>query len=241
MGVLDFSRSFVTFFTKPHQGGNIARIQVDATCTISWPDGHAKTYYLIAPCRSEHMYLDGQLFQMPNYEFSGIFTEEEAVILRTHWTSDREQPEVVKVRDRFDRVEVRTRTMQAESLADTSAVVDATLDNRRLVVRTNLTYARLGIVAQLEYPVKTMNVTEDPDQWQIDTGPLILPRVDAEGDDPISWFDVAHVVSCDFEKAEFVLRRPQELGERDGKPLFVTDYSQLVFAPGQHQFWAETD
>lgn len=241
MGVLDFNRSFVTFFTKPGQGSNIARIQIDATCTISWPDGRAETFYLIAPCRSEHMYLEGQLFQMPNYEFSGIFTEQEVLFLRTHWTSDREQPEYALVPDRFDRVEIRTRTMDADELVENPEIVDATLANRRLVVRTTINYARPGIVAQLEYPVKTMNVTKDPDQWQIDTGPLILPRVDPQGDRAIEWFDVAHIVSCDFEKAEFVLRKPHVVGELNGGPVSVTDYSQLVFAPAQHRFWAEAD
>lgn len=241
MEVLDFSRSFVTFFTRPEQGGNIARIQVDATCTISTPGKGSEVFYLIAPCRGERMYQAGQLFQMPNYEFCGIFTEREVVILRTHWTSEREQPEYARVSDRFDRVEIRPRTMPAAQIGDRGDIVTATLRNRRLVVRTTLEDAESGSSAILEYPVKTMNVTPHHAQWQIDTGPLIVPRFDSVAERAIESFDMAHVVSCNFEKAEFILRLPQIVGEQGREPVRVTDYSQLLFADAAHRFYAEVD
>ncbi|HKG24068.1 MAG TPA: hypothetical protein VKB09_00385, partial [Thermomicrobiales bacterium] len=59
MNVIDFANSYMTFFTKPHQGENIARIQIDAAATVTDDrTGEATTFYLIAPCRSEYMYLD---------------------------------------------------------------------------------------------------------------------------------------------------------------------------------------
>ena len=65
MHLIDFANSYMTWF--PHDGGNIARIQLDAACTISDAGtGTSETFYLIAPCRAERMYLDTPLFQLPN-------------------------------------------------------------------------------------------------------------------------------------------------------------------------------
>src|SRR4051794_25279467 len=73
------------------RAGNVARIQLAAACPV--PDaatGASEPFYLIVPCRSERMYADGALYQMPNYEFGGIWSEGGLLILRTHWTSARD-------------------------------------------------------------------------------------------------------------------------------------------------------
>jgi hypothetical protein len=232
--VPDFSRSFVTFFASATQGNNIARIQIDATCTIT-RDGHlAETYCLIAPCRSEMMYRDGPLFQMPNYEFCGIFTQHEVALIRTHWTSEHEQREYARVSDRFDRVDIHISDLAAEQIESPASIVDATLANRRIVTRTTIDLDD-GAVATLDYPVKTMNVTRDPLRWQIDTGPVIVPGPATGAGHDIGRFDIAYVASCDPGKAEWILRRPHPVGPG----IAVTDYSEIVIGQARHAFWAE--
>jgi hypothetical protein len=228
---LDFSRSFVTFFTTPAQGGNIARIQIDATCRVDgWgPDGATGEFHLIAPCRSEQMYLEGQLFQMPNYEFCGIFAVDELVLLRTHWTSDRESPEYAKPEERFERIAIDLTKGEFEAVDSDAEVVQATLANRRLVARTELTDETTGARAIIDYPVKTMNVRRDPMSFQVDTGPILVPRWDAASIAAPLRFDVAHAVYWKRDRAEFVLRRPHTVGEGSAGPVQVTDYSELRF------------
>jgi len=238
---LDYSRSFVTFFTTPEQGGNIARIQIDATCRVdSWgPNGQIGEFHLIAPCRSEQMYLDGQLFQMPNYEFCGIFASNELVLLRTHWTSDRESPEYAKPDVRFERIAIDLTPGHFEPLETDADVVRATLDNRRLVARTELTDPTNGTRAVIDYPIKTMNVRQEPMSFQVDTGPLLVPRWDAADLAPPLRFDVAHVVYWQRDRAEFVLRRPHVVGEGSLGPVRVTDYTQLRFEPANNSILGE--
>lgn len=238
MGVLDYSRSYVTFFTRPHQGSNIARIQVDATCRVEGWDA-ARTFHLIAPCRSEWMYREGQLFQMPNYEFSGIFTEDDLVLHRTHWTSDAEQPEYARVPDRFDRVAIDHVSLRAEPLVSVDDIVEATLANRALVAQTTIHDDATGATAVLEYPIRTMNVTTDPPRFQVDTGPVIVPRFESTAEHPIERFAVAHIVYCELDRAELILRVPHTVGERDGQPLEVTDYSEIMFSSATHTIWGE--
>ncbi len=239
--MLDFSRSFVTFFTTPAQGGNIARIQIDATCRVDgWgPDGGVGEFHLITPCRSEVMYEAGQLYQMPNYEFCGIFAATELVLLRTHWTSDREKPEYALPEERFERVAIDLAQLPSETIDDDSAVVEATLANRRLVARTELADPHTGARAVIDYPIKTMNVRKNPANFQVDTGPILVPRWDAADRPAPLRFDVAHVVYWQRDRAEFVLRRSMTVGSNDGEPVQVTDYSELRFENAVNSILAE--
>lgn len=240
--VLDYSRSFVTFFTRPDPGGNIARIQIDAKCTVEgWgADGGPETFYLIAPCRSERMYVEGgPLFQIPNYEFCGVFTADQVSLIRTHWTTDREQSDIQVIANRFDRVAIDLTPLAAAFLPTDPEIVATTLANRPLVAKTTIHDEATGATARLEYPIKTMNVARDPDRFQVDTGPLIVPRFDGDGP-PIGRFDIAHVVYWTRDKAEFVLRRPHQVGERDGAPIEVTDYTAISIVEAENEIWGAT-
>lgn len=239
--VLDFSRSFVTFFTTPAQGANIARIQIDATCRVDgWgPDGGVGEFHLIAPCRSEVMYEDDQLFQMPNYEFCGIFANDELVLLRTRWTSEKEAPEFALPHERFERIAIDLTRMRAEALDGDATVVEATLANRPLVARTELSDPVAGTRAVIEYPIKTMNVRREPANFQVDTGPILVPRWDAVDLPAPLRFDVAHVVYWKRDHAEFVLRRPHEVGSSERGPIEVTDYSELRFETATNRILGE--
>jgi hypothetical protein len=233
---IDFSRSFMTW--RPHDpAGNIARIQLDAACTvIDAATGTSETFYLIVPCRSERMYAEGALFQMPNYEFGGIWSERALLIRRTHWTSARDHQEYGEsgaagaplARFRDWRLDVR-RLDGAETLASPQAVVEATLANRLLVARTELQTEDGGARAVLEYPVKTMNVARHPDRWQVDTGPLIAPDPQAAATRPIERLGVAHAVYNRSDRIELIFRRPTAIGAEGGEPR-VTDFSAVHFA-----------
>lgn len=240
-GVLDYSRSFMTFFASSRQGSNIARIQLDAICTVdSWGvGGGPETFHLIAPCRSEAMYQDGQLFQIPNYEFCGIFTHDRVSLVRTHWTSDREQTDIHAITDRFDRVALDYTELPAERLDSVTDIVDATLANRLLVARTRIKDEATGATALLEYPIKTMNVTRNPDRFQVDTGPIIVPLFESTASDPMERFAVAHAVYWQEDRVEFILRKPHVVGEKDGQAVAVTDYTELRFSAAEQEIWGE--
>jgi hypothetical protein len=228
---VDFANSYLTFSVGDEQ--NIARIQLDAVCTVyDERAGETTAYHLIAPCRSERMYsAPGEpLFQMPNYEFCGVWTEREYRIVRTGWTSDRDNPESGESAGRFawTRLDLRTRDDPLE-LATDAEVVTATLANRPLVAITELQDETSGRRAVLEYPVKTMNVARSPDRFQVDTGPLLLPDFASTAPRGVDRLDLAHVVYWRRDVAEFVLRRP--IPVRPGSDVAVTDYGEIRIIP----------
>lgn len=179
------------------------------------------------------MYVDGQLFQMPNYEFCGIFTRDRVSLIRTHWTSEPEHADIHPISDRFERVAIDCTHLNAELLPDVGAVVAATLANRPLVARTVLRDEATGVTARLEYPIKTMNVTRDPYRFQVDTGPIAVPVFESTAE-PIGRFAIAHAVYWQEDRVEFVLRKPHAVGD-----VQVTDYSELSFHAASHEIWAE--
>ncbi len=226
MDVIDFEHSYMTFFGRDE--GNIARILLDAVCTVTDErSGQSETFSLIVPCRSERMYLDNdQLFQMPNYEFCGIFAEEECLLVRTHWVSERDNREYGRNNERFAEVKLDIRRRAARELADSGQVVEATLANQTLVARTVLRDEATGRSAVIEYPVKTMNVLRSGPSFQVDTGPILVPDFASAAARSIERFDIAHVVYHRDDTAEFVLRRPQLVGTGPGA-VAVTDYTVI--------------
>ena len=241
MTAIDFANSYMTWFGP----GNHARIQLDAACTIvDEQAGTEEAYYLIAPCRSERCYMADPLFTMPNYEFFGIWSREEFLLIRTHWVSARDNRTYGVIREHWDDVHLDIRRFpQAEQLPDRGSIVTATLANRPLIARTELRDESGGQRAVLEYPVRTMNVLpvkapgipRDPPQFQVDTGPIIFPDFTKDTDKAIELFEVAYVVYNLFDEAYFTLRKPLAAREGDDPAHHVTDYSEIRVLPVQNQ------
>jgi hypothetical protein len=231
---IDFASSFVTFFVE-HGEGNIARLQVDAACTLDLPGGASAVYYLIAPCRAEDMYRGGQLFKLPNYEFAGIFGTHDFRILRFGWSSAGDSHEYGENRVRFLDVRLDVRTLAGATPLDTvEQIVEATLDNVPLVGRTEIVDDHTQRRAILEYPIRTMNVTRSPQRFQVDTGPLIVPDFAATAPHAVEHLDLAFVAFNGFDKAEFIRRRPTPLTEGAGPSQSTTDYSSVSIIPARN-------
>ena len=235
MPVIDFANSYMTFFSQ--DGGNIARIQLDAACTLTDErTGASELFYLIAPCRAERMYLERDLFQMPNYEFCGVFSRHDCLLIRTHWASESDNREYGLNRGRFDDVHLDVRTFASDAtLGDVAAIVAATLDNRPLVARTELRDPGRRQRALLEYPVKTMNVLREPPRFQVDTGPLLLPDFGSTAERPIERLGMAYVVYNGFDRAEFIRRAPVAITAADGTLAQTTDYSLVETLPARNE------
>ena len=176
MKATDFANSYMTWFGS--KNGSISRIQLEAACTLQDDRRDSKdTYYLIAACRSEYTHSDGQLFTMPNYDFRGIFGQDEYTIIRTHWVGNpdylddpglgdsggRTPVEAGLLREKWDDVQLDIRTFDSsQELESNEKIVDATLSNVPLIGVTELHDAERGLHAILEYPLKTMNVMKQP-------------------------------------------------------------------------------
>lgn len=245
MSAIDFGNSYLSTFGPNRDKG--VRILIDAACTISDDrSGARETYYLVAPCRSENMYVDSDIFAMPDWDWRGIWSADEHVILRKYWITDPTRlPDRGWKRIRFSptsqyganqgvRLDIRT-FGQTRSLTDYAEIADEALGARPFVARTTLRSERRGQTAVLEYPVKTMNARRSPPRFQVDTGPIIVPDFDSEAEHAIERFEVAYVVYNVLDKAEFILRRPMKVMEGSRELYTVTDYSVVREVSARNQ------
>ena len=241
MSAIDFANSYMTWFPED-EGANAARIQLDAACTIvDEATGQSKTSYLIAPCRSERCHLDTRLFTMPNYEFCAIWSDDDFMIVRTHWASQRDNRRYGGNRELWSDVRLDVRQFaHAEVLPGNAEIVAATLANRPLIARTEIHNPQTRQRAILEYPVNTMNVLRQPPGFQVDTGPLIVPDFSSTASHQIERFDMAYVVYNVFTKAEFIRRKPLSIGEDDHAGPETTDYSAVDVLAARNEVMAAT-
>jgi len=264
---IDFSRSFVTFVTRGR--GNNARIQVEARCVLKdTTKGTTEEYFLLASCKSEDTYGQGDLFTKPNYDFSAIFSRKDYRLIRQHASASNNNPSVGAIPDFFDDVVFHIQSVgaipdffddvvfhiqtagQPQVLGRSGDIVQATLKNRILVGRTELTLKDGKIQAILDYPIKTINVNDQKTLFQVDTGPLLYPNLDSPHTRTIEAFEHAFLAYKTFDRAEFISLQPtfildtiKNVAEREQllplkSALSVNHYSAIRKLPSKNTLMA---
>lgn len=229
MQVLDYGRSFVTFVT-PGRGNN-ARLQVESVCSlVEVETGRVRDYFFFASCKSEDTYAPRELFYRDNYDFCGIFSEEEYAIFRTraiHHEGFREEGEW---RKRFEEVRQQIVRVEAQELEEDAQIVRTTLEGVPLVGKVEFASPDNTYGIYLEFPIKTMNVNDIKMIWQVDTGPLPYPDFSRPANRLIERLWPAYVAYNARHFADFILQQPLPIG--DGN-ISVTHYSGRVSLPAR--------
>ena len=186
----DFNNSYMTWSAEHNFAdtrkpghmpwGNAARILIDARCTLIDSDGKlADELYLVAPCRTEWMYRETEMIQNPSGEYRAIFSEPHRLQLGVG-----KHIEEVNARgpagstDVFKWIKFDVTSKPSTRLDTDQDVVDATTRNVPIVAKTS--FEVNGIKAVLEYPIRTMNYHDERTRFQVDTGPLIFPDLEAD-------------------------------------------------------------
>lgn len=224
--MVDFGRSFAGWKSS----FNWTRIQVEAICDLVEGD-RVDRYVLVASCKAERTYADRNLIHQPNWDFCAIFGHEDFLLVRTFITTgevrEREERQLGRIREYFGGENLHLERRPAKVLRDAAEIVQGTLSNRPISVRTELTDPSTGWRAVLEYPVKTMNILPPENRWQVDTGPILVPDFSRTDGRPIERLDLAFSIFNRFDETEFILRRPTPI-ETAGRPLCTVQYYSHV-------------
>ena len=199
-----------------------------------------RTFVLAASCKTERVGADVDLWLQPNADFMPIFGDDHFLTLKTFARvgiqpqlyppgsgaqSDRQTGSIAEV---FDRVYLDLVEHEGKALPDARAIVMATLANEPLVVVSRIESDRY--IAELEFPVKTMNANERDWVYQTDTGPVLFPDLMREPEDLLAGLEVAYVALNSADWADFVVRVPTAVADGDG--LEVYHYSKPVRIDG---------
>jgi hypothetical protein len=132
---------------------------------------------------------------------------------------------LVDPRDSFAEFSLDMATASGRALESVDAVLAAFAGAAAVVARTE--YQACGYAIALEYPVKTVNFSERERYYQVDTGPILFPGLEAIGEDdmpPLAACRLAFVAHNAPDWAEFLVCVPTPL--KDG--LRVHHYSKNV-------------
>ncbi len=248
----NFQSSFMTWDfpyrkdSRPHARhviphGNLARIDLDALIdVIDEGTGETERFVLIAPCRTEWVYAENRLFQIPSSEYRNIYSLNEERSIRQSITDDGLRSTGHPVKDNFRSLKIDIKTYRQTRLLKTPAeIVKATADNQPLVGRTELHDPGTKQRFVLEYPIRTMNFQPKTNSFQVDTGPVLVPDFKLKAEKPIDRLEMAYVAYNRLDRAEFLIRRPTPVADKDENELCkVLHYSESRELSAQTQILA---
>ena len=213
MDVMHFPNSYMTFTTQGR--GNNARILIESRCQVTdIATNTATEYYVIASCKGENTYAERDLFGDPNYDFSGIFSQDHFVLIRVGMNMGLEADTRDAVRGRFEGVDLHIERDAEPKVLETKAdIVQATLNHIPLVGRVTFDDTSGTYRTMLEFPIKTMNANDIQNIFQVDTGPVAWPDWELETERIIDKLKYAYVAYNAFDFADFVVQEPTPLVE----------------------------
>ena len=239
MEATDFGNSYMVW-SVPHNAddtrkpghkpwGNWARILLEARCELTDErSGQSDEFFLIAACRTEWVYQEQNLFQVPSREYRGIWSRDRHMSTGYGMVYEGETKSSRPTDESFTSLHFTLRTYPEVTVLDTDqAVVAATESELPIVAQTEILDNERQLRALIEYPIKTMNFHPDRKRFQVDTGPLLLPDFTSTAEHWIEWFDMAHVVYNTFDQAEFIIRRPTPVLVEGSEVCSVHHYSEI--------------
>lgn len=256
-GACNFQASFMTWDLPPptkkdprpqarHNipNGNKARIQLDALIDVIQEEtGTRERFVLIAPCRSEWVYAEDRLFQIPSGEYRGIFSLKEERSMGNALTFPGQALRGQSVKDTFRSLTIDVKPFaRSRDLKTTADICTATASNVPLIGRTEIRDPKRKERYVLEYAIKTMNFRPETPSFQVDTGPLLLPDFAAPAGSSIDRLEMAHIAYNRLDRAEFILRRPTPITDKEGKEVNrILHYSEVRTYPARTQILTGED
>jgi hypothetical protein len=132
----------------------------------------------------------------------------------------------------FDDAFARFVETDADPLPTPRDIVEAVHAGRRLAIHA--TFELNGLEARLDMPVKCLNVNERDWEYQIDSGPIIVPFEPRGDAGLISTAQLAFIASNRFDYAELLVRTPTDAGN----DVRVHHFSTVVKIDWQAEYFA---
>lgn len=187
------------------------RFNVEASCTIrNDATGQTTEIFVSAPCRTEYTIATRNLFQVPSGEFRFAWSRQMRLSIAKRPSTEAETVNVAKLSDAFQEHRTDLRHFaDVTELTTVRQIIDATLANDLLNAVSTYRDAERGLTISIEYPVNLINVNaaEGSPEFQVCTGPVILPDLATWDGQEVQRVFLAHVAFTAFDHVEFILQR----------------------------------
>ena len=197
------------FVGEPGQVYHV-RFTLEARCALRDCGGsELAELFLGAACRSEYTIASENLFQIPSGEWRMAFSRSSSPAIAERPSTETEPVRARPLTEAYGDFTIDVRSYPAwEALEDGGAIAASTFagdaQNARSVYRDEAS----GIEVEIEYPIKVMNLHRPGGQYQVCTGPLLLPDLATWDGKDLHRVFVAHAAFSRSDRVEFILRRP---------------------------------
>ncbi len=196
------------FVGQPGQVYHV-RFNIEASCTIQdEATGQRSELFIGAPCRTEYTIATRNLFQVPSAEFRFPFSRRYRLGLAKRPSMEQEEVSVALLSESLaeHRIDLRSFANVSE-LTDARQIATAALNNDLLNAISTYRDADRGLTVSVEYPVNLINLNVPDGEFQICTGPVILPDLATWDGSEVRRVFLAHVAITAFDHVEFILQR----------------------------------
>jgi len=233
---LDYGRSFL----QGKWAENRVRFWIESrTRIIDAERGVSIDYYQCASCKSENTFAPKDLFHTDNYDFLPIFGPEDGVIFRRKASLTPEYRQIRKSAEMWEGQEYRlVRPRAVRLLRSNKEIREATHAGVPLVAQTEIADARTKLRAILEFPIKTMNIHDQRDLYQVDTGPVAFPDLSQRFARPAESLRLAFVAFNAPASADVVIEAPTPLTADGREVARVLHYSRLESVAATNRLYA---
>lgn len=199
------------FVGQPGQVYHV-RFNLEASCTIQdEASGQRTELFVSAPCRIEYTIATRNLFQVPSGEFRFPFSRRYRLALAKRPSTEREEVSVALLSEAFAEHRLDLRTFaQVTQLTDVAQIIAATLNNDLLNAVSTYRDAARRLTVSIEYPVNLINLNVQDGEFQVCTGPIILPDLATWDGSEVKRVFLAHAAFTAFDHVEFILQREVE-------------------------------
>ena len=174
-------------------------------------DKKSKKYdevFLGSPCRSEYTIAKDNLFQVPSNEFRMALTNKNKVNIASKPNDNASDINFSKLEGNYIdyKLDIREYNNHIE-LKKENEVIKATLNGDLLNAKSSYTDKSSGLKVTLEFPVNLINLNYDENEFQVCTGPIIVPDLSSWEIGKAGQVFLAHVAFSSFNYIELILRR----------------------------------
>ncbi len=186
-------------------------------------------YYQCGSCKSEDTFAEQNLFYEDNYDFTPVFGPFYGIIFRRKAYLNDNYKSCRKAADMWNGQEYKLKeATNFKKLESTEEIRKATHDAIPLVAQTEIENKKLGIKAIIEYPIKTMNINDSKNKYQVDTGPVLLPDLSLKPTRMVDIIQLAYVAFNIENFADFVIEVPTPIIKNEKELCQVYHYSKII-------------
>jgi hypothetical protein len=220
---LDYGRSFII----GNGPANEVRFWVESrTRLIDERTGTYEDYLQCGSCKSENTFAEKDLFQEVNYDFLPVFGPQWGVVFRRQAQLEENYHEIRPAAEWWNGQEYHLQEGKARELASNAEILEATYTNVPIIAQVEIADTGSGLRAFVECPVKTMNTNRERLQYQVDSGPVMLPDLERH-ERSVEGLRLAYVAFNVPQFADFVVEAPTVIGKVSATAE-VYHYSDLI-------------